>query len=152
MTKFTLLDKEFRNKAEAEKYYLDMFLKNEVFELTDNHKQILFALHDLNPEYKFTAVDYKLVINKYNKVEIQELNETNKWESFSIKNCITGKGKTQLRKVNKKFREVIEPQIMNFRNLYSPCEMCCQICKSTANIQVDHIEPVFHTIVTDAVI
>ena len=149
MTKFTLLDKEFRNKAEAEKYYLDIFLKNGVFELTDNHKQILFALHNLNPDYKLSAVDYKLVINKYKKVEIHQLlNETDKWEPFSIKTCITGKGKTQLRKVNKKFREAIEPQIMNFRNLHSRCEMYCQICKSTASIQVDHVEPVFHTIVS----
>lgn len=148
MTKFILLDMEFKNKADAEQYYLDMFLKNGIFELTDDHKKILFALHDLHPEYKLKAADYKLITNKYKKVEIQELNESGIWESFSIKNCITGKGKTQLRKVNEKFREIVEPQILAFRNLHSPCETCCQICKSTNDIQVDHIEPVFHTIVS----
>lgn len=146
MTIFKFLDKTYKSKSEATDFYLEMFLKQGVFELTQEQKSILHALHALNPSYTIDAEDYKLELNKYNQVEIMEL-AGGKWFPFSIKRCIVGKGRTPIAQINKAFREAVSNQLWDFKKSKADC--ACQLCKSTESIQVDHLEPVFHTLVSN---
>jgi hypothetical protein len=150
--KYTFGDLTFSSKEKAFDYFKAHFqsIYDDKKALSDGDKGILKQLlekrDDFDDEYLSKITDFRLVENPKNKsaMETQFLFEGN-WIAFSLNRCIVGYGKTQNAKNNKSLREMIEPQIQEFRSQNE--HRVCKLCLSTSSIQVDHYLPTFHNIV-----
>lgn len=150
--KIVIGNETFDTKSEARKHYTDRFLNHGIFKLTTDDKKTLYILASMNPDYTITIADFQLIVNKYNKIEIESTLVNGQTSGFSINNCIRGKGVTLLSKINKVFRDAVEPQILAFRNSSTQIPKC-SLCKILSHdIQVDHVLPVFKTIISNFLI
>jgi len=148
MTKFTFGDRTFTKKVDATKYYMDYFKAklDNAESLSDADKTTLKNLVFLNKDIVCieNITDFRLIYNKFRAFEAQyKLNDL--WIAFSIKRCIVGKGKTDIAKISKLLRESVNDQVQAFR--YGQMINKCQLCSSSQYLEVDHMEPIFSTLV-----
>ena len=151
MTKFIFRNTTYKSKDIATTHYMDYFtrkwkdntpLTSEDFDIL---KDLLKLRTDLNIDTS-TIQDFRIITNSYNAFEIQYLQADDpEYKPFSIKRCIIGKGKTDMAKINKTLRESISNQIWNYRK--DKPNPACQLCLSENCVEVDHMEPIFSTIV-----
>ena len=148
MTKFTFADQTFSKKSDATKYYMNYFkAKLDSCEpLSDADKTTLKNLIFLNKDTVCVEniTDFRLIYNKFRAFEAQyKLHDL--WIAFSIKRCIVGRGKTDVAKISKLLRECVNDQVQEFRRGQTVHK--CQLCAASQYLEVDHMEPIFSTLV-----
>ena len=137
-------------KKELTEYYKNLINKTGLCpSLKSNYPTVYFELMNLfhnHPEYPekiHNVIDISIIRNKLNSkyFELQLTKADNTIDNISYRCCINKPNKD--RNLKSAMRNAIYPQILEFRNNCESLE--CSLCKSKANIHIDHIT-LFHTL------